>query len=276
MRRKLLLNKINSLIPQLIYNGDKLTVSKSMTGFAVTQDRLYAISSNSAVQISGWVNYKANTLNINNWQISGATFNSAASFYNWGRQALWVKPDESMLFIVDNNVVKRYDFGVNGVLSSLSNVVNSYNTSVIVRSICFKSDGTKMLINDGSATIRTYFLSQAWDVSTAVLISNSSNIWQLRAAVMNDDGTILIGRNYQSPIIEQYELTIPYDVNSRQLVTSVNIISIGFQHNGFNGFMSPDGMRYYLGGGTSSDGVTNIHAFELTVPWQIGYLINNE
>lgn len=150
--------------------------------------------------------------------------------------------------------------------------VNNYNSFSIAgdepkaSGIYFRSDGVKMyLTGQGNDNILEYTLGTAWDITTA------SNVGAFSIQTQDNDSTAIYFKNDGSrmymvgkntPDIHEYEITIPWQVNSSSYYSSftTNVIGNGIQSLTF----SSNGSSLYF-----IDNVTSkIHQYTLTNNWQ--------
>jgi len=133
--------------------------------------------------------------------------------------------------------------------------------------VFFKPDGTKMYtIGYAAATVDEYDLSTPWDVTTAEYLQEISVIGRdtgPRGVFFKPDGTKMYTIGYTSHIIEEYDLSTPWDVTTAEYLQKISVSDKETSPSGV--FFKPDGTKMYTIG-FSGDSVDE---YDLSTPWDV-------
>ena len=144
------------------------------------------------------------------------------------------------------------------------------NEQVKPQGIAFSKSGTKMFIvgTEGSDDdVNEYRLSVAWDVSSASFV-DSININSQESEpgdiAFSKSGTKMFILGSSGDEVNQYTLSVPWDVSSASFVDFFNVNSQGGKPQGIC-FDSSGKTMFIIGTGGGED----IDAYKLSVPWDV-------
>jgi DNA-binding beta-propeller fold protein YncE len=179
--------------------------------------------------------------------------------------------DGTKMFVVGavGDDVNEYDLSVGFDISS---AVYSQNFSVAPqdinpRGITFNTDGTKMfIVGITGDDINVYTLSTGFDISTAAYSTRFSVAAQETSptgVAFNADGTKMFVTGYAQNNVNQYNLSIAFDVSTASYLQSFSVAAqSGFT---FGITFNNDGTKMYItGGGTA------VHQYYLTPSLELG------
>ena len=175
------------------------------------------------------------------------------------------------MFIVGNsgNDVNEYELTAAWDVSSASFVDNfKVNTEdTVPEGIRFSDSGEKMFIvgNDGK-DVNEYTLTAAWDVSTASFVdsfdlSNEDNSPKGIAFSKSGEKMFIVGN--QSNDVNEYTLTIAWDVSSASFVDSFSVNSQETAPRGI--WFDSSGKTMFICGVTGDD----VNVYKLTAAWDV-------
>jgi hypothetical protein len=216
----------------------------AITGYSVQSDNgdgtfLYSYSVENAA-------YASKSLDVSSQDNtpSGIAFNSD------GTKAFIA--GQSNQAIYQYSLSTAYDIST-ATYDSVSFSVASQTTAP--RDLCFKPDGTKMLIIESATdSILQYSLSTGFDLTTASYDSVSLDIsgkdTNPQAVQFNDDGTSLYFVGTQNDIVYQYDMSSAYDLSTAS--DASKSFSVTNQEASPQGlFFKPDGTKFYIVGTTN-------------------------
>lgn len=136
-----------------------------------------------------------------------------------------------------------------------------------VKTVFFKSDGTKMYICGTSGDdVNEYNLSVAWDISTAVFLQVFSVAAQdtlPTGLFFKSDGLKMYVLGQQNDRVLEYNLSTAWDVST---ASYLQFISVSSQDTAADGlFFKPDGNKMYMCGINSRA----IHEYQLSAAWDV-------
>jgi len=225
---------------------------------------------------AGTWEYNSSVSLVDNWDISAASFAQSFSVINQENspRSVFFKPDGTKMYIVGTNidVVVEYDLSTAWDVSTASflqnfSLVGNPLASPLSVGIFFKSDGTKMYIEDfGDRAVYEYNISTAWDVSTASYVQNFSVSAQEstpEGLFFKPDGTkmYIVGRTGDD--VNEYNLSTAWDVSTASYNQNFSVSAQETNPNGI--FFKPDGTKMYVIG---SDG-DNVNEYNLSTAWDI-------
>ncbi len=134
-------------------------------------------------------------------------------------------------------------------------------------SIEFKSDGTRAYtVSDGGNLLRSYELGTAWDISTAVVNTNtfdtSTHETNPRGLAWKDDGTRLYITGYGSDKVHEYSATTAWVANSTNLTLIGNVAVSSTSPREIK--FSNTGSKMYILNSASPDSLLE---YDLSTPW---------
>jgi DNA-binding beta-propeller fold protein YncE len=242
-------------------------------------------NSNSAYASETWVNGSTNnelaTLSQSmegasrdaTYDISLATFEKTFSIVNQEVSPLDLafNNDGTKMFIVgaDGDDVNEYDLSIS---FDVATAVYSQNFSVAAQDIvptglAFNTDGTKMFIVGFTGDdVNEYDLSTGFDVSSAVYSQNfsvSAQATQPRGIAFNTDGTKMFITDQDDKYVNEYNLSIGFDVSSavysrRFSVAAQDTFPIGIAFN-------TDGTKMFIVGNTGDD----VNEYSLSIGFDV-------
>ena len=194
---------------------------------------------------------------------------------NTNVRGIFFKPDGTKLFMTGlaGIGIFEYDLSTAWDISSLT-FVQSFSTTPYnsPRGIAIKSDGTKVILNvAGTPVITEYDLagSPEWDISTATQGSPSifdpSPVSSIQGLFVRTDGIKMYTTDVSSEGIDEFDLSIPWDVTSASHV----------QTNTSLGFLNPNGIDFKPDGTVAfivSSHSDRLYEFSLSTPWDISTL----
>ena len=157
-----------------------------------------------------------------------------------------ISSDGTKLYMIGNatDTVYQYDMSTANDLSTATYNSVSLNVNgdgaTSPKGITFKPDGTKMYVLD-STIVFEYYLSTAWDLSTASFTTGDSydttaETGNCRGIQFTSDGlTMYVGDINPTDAIYQYTLSTAWQVNTASYASkSLNVITTGYGEFAFN------------------------------------------
>lgn len=131
------------------------------------------------------------------------------------------------------------------------------------------STGTRLFLND-QTEVASFTLGTAWDVSTATWDAPTSDLFSVYAqetAVtgmdFKPDGTKMYITGNSGDDINEYNLSIPWDVASASYVQNFSVVTQDSNPQGIR--FSPDGDRLYMIGQTND----KVYQYSVSNPWDV-------
>lgn len=192
---------------------------------------------------------------------------------------IFFKPDGTKMFMVGSTGDKVYSYSLGSAwdIETLTYDGSGSDVSILTQdntpqSVCFSSDGTKMLVlgitND---KIYTYNLGSAWDTSTATYGTGSDYSIGTEDTVMtgmdfNDDGTKMVLCGDTNNRVYYYTLSTGWDLTSTvtyvTYATSGDSVPTGV-------VVKNDGSKYWTIGQNSD----LIREYNITTPWDFSAVV---
>jgi len=187
------------------------------------------------------------------WDISTATVGTAKTGLTANARGTWMNNDGTKFYHTKplSGQVYEYTLSTAYDTSTASNTyIYSHGNSTRDSGICFNYDGTKMYIATDDAGVYQYSLSTAWSTSTAsydskklsIPLIGSEQSWDV---YINYDGTkffnVIQADNQR---IDEYELSVPYDVSTGSKVRSFDYTPYGENSLGLH--FKPDGSKLFI------------------------------
>jgi DNA-binding beta-propeller fold protein YncE len=209
------------------------------------------------------------------WDISSAISFSALSVASQDStpNGIYISPDSSKIYIVGalNDSVYRYDTGWN--LSSARFIYPSTDYFSLAANttgpsgVFFKPDGSRMYVTDDTNDgLLDYFLSTAWDVSTAT-IADSVSLTQTTdpfGIYFRADGLKMYVVDLINARVLEYNLPTAWVISTRVFIGP---FAVNVQEGNPTGiFFKPDGLEMYITGGNSD----SVVQYTLSTAWNIG------
>ena len=234
------------------------------------------ISATSDITTSGKI-YIQNDGNSDQWNSTFTTVQANSS--NWDSTYTNYQTNSSNYILSGSNAnVSSVIFGSSSsILETTNDVRNWWLTGktknvgledATPQGIYFKSDGTKMFILGATSdSIRTYTLSAAWDVSTAVLAADSLFVGA-RDGTPNDlyispDGLKLFVVGASNDRVYEFTLSAAWTVSSAVFNTSISITTL--ETNALGLTFSPDGTNMFVVG----QDFDRVYRYTLSEPFRL-------
>ena len=204
------------------------------------------------------------------WDISTASYDSKSlsiASQEGVNTSLYFKPDGTSLYICgqSSDTVYQYTLSTAWDVSTGSYASKSFNVSsqiTVPKGLYFKGDGSEMFATDGSAkAVFKYFLSTAWDVSTATYSSDFytfNSIGSPNGISLKDDGTKMYTIGSTTESIYQYSTalnTAELDLSTGSVfeVTPTSDIQVTLSNPADSGTVSQATLLLDGGAGTTYD-----------------------
>jgi lambda family phage minor tail protein L len=170
------------------------------------------------------------------WDVSTATYikSFSVSARDSIPKALHFKSDGLKMYVLGVSSLSVHEYNLSSAWDiSTASYLQSLNVSSIdnfITSLFFKTDGLKMYITGAgtSDAVHEYNLSNAWDISTAILNTSFSVSAQglgPEGLFIKSDGTkMYISDTVQEKVFE-YTLNTPWSVSSAEYVQNLNVVS---------------------------------------------------
>ncbi|MEQ9425762.1 MAG: beta-propeller fold lactonase family protein [Cyclobacteriaceae bacterium] len=206
-----------------------------------------AYSSNIGVDFSGFK--QLNFLGFNSYNISSIQFKSSFSVSSQepAPQGMAFNNDGSKVYVVGANsdavseyrLTTPYDISTSTFLDMLN--IAAYEE--VPRDLAFNNDGTKLyVIGTGSDMVHEYDLSAPYNVSTGTYVDNlsiGSDEMFPSGLAFNVDGSKLYTIGQNDDEIDEYDLSLAFDVSSATFVDSFSVSTeednpqdLAFNHDG--------------------------------------------
>lgn len=184
----------------------------------------------------------------------------------------WSYDGTKFFLIADSNDVHRHTASTAYDITSVSSSVDNEKTfTETVKSIFFKSDGTKAYTLEDTATdiIRQYSLSTAWDISTAA--SDSKSYSSLQSTATKDffiryDGLKLYTMGNSTDKVFQHTLSTAWDISTASYDSvEFSLSTAGSQTNPTSMWFAPTGGYFWVHGNATDD----IRQYSMTTDWDL-------
>jgi DNA-binding beta-propeller fold protein YncE len=211
------------------------------------------------------------------WDITTASYlqNFSVRSQEGSPSGFFFKSDGTKMYIIGTggDDVNEYD------LSTAWDVTtSSYLQNFSVRpqeaapsGVFFKPDGTKMyIIGYGVDKVKGYTLSTAWDVSTAVWVTPTTEYFSVNAQeaspsgfFFKSDGTKMYIIGSGGDDVNEYDLSTAWDITTAAYLQN---FSVAAQENDPQGiFFKPDGTKMYVIGRAGDD----VNEYDLSTAWDV-------
>lgn len=208
------------------------------------------------------------------WKLSTATYihNFSVAGQDTFPTGIAFKPDGTKMYVVGTTTdrVHQYTLGTAWDISSatydnISFLVSGQDGTP--ESVTFSVDGTSMfIIGSTSDRVHGYTLTTAWDISSAYYnkkFAVSAQEANPCGLYFKPDGTKMYVTGYSGDDVNEYDLTVPWEVTSASYVQQ---FVVGGQETVPTGItFKPDGSIMYLIGSTGDD----INQYSLSTPWDV-------
>ena len=168
---------------------------------------------------------------------------------------LFFKPDGTKMYVIGfgGDEVNEYDLSTAWDVSTAAfiQLFSVAAQELGPSGLFFKPDGTKMYITGSNGDdVNEYNLSTAWDISTAVflqLFSVQGQETNPTDLFFKPDGTKMYILGISGDDVNEYDLSIAWDVSSSSFVQAFRIFSQASLADGL--FFKPDGTKMFVVGG---------------------------
>jgi DNA-binding beta-propeller fold protein YncE len=228
--------------------------------------------------IVGYSGDDVNEYNLSTaWNITTASYlqRFSVSAQESVPQGIFFKPDGTKMYMVGSagddvneyNLSTAWDVSTASYLQNFS-VAAQGNTP---QGVFFKPDGTKMYIVDSvSDYMRGYPLSTAWDISTAVWLTPTTEYFSVAAQetspsgiFFKPDGTKMYIIGDSGDDVNEYDLSTAWDVTTASYLQRFSVVA---QENIPSGiFFKPDGTKMYVLGNQGDD----VNEYDLSTAWDV-------
>jgi sugar lactone lactonase YvrE len=193
------------------------------------------------------------------WDVSTASYvqNFSVAGQSTLPQGLYMKGDGSLFYMIDATNDTVYQYFIGGF-----SVAGQDGTP---EDLFFKPDGTKMYISGNTNdSVFEYDLSTAWDINSASYVQSFSVTSQEpvpNGIFFKDDGTKMYVTGATNDKVNEYSLSVAWDVSTASYVQNFNVAS---QTTGPAGLaFKDDGTKMYvLGNG-------NVNEYSLSTAWNV-------
>lgn len=193
------------------------------------------------------------------WDISTASYvqNFSVASQETSPQGMYIKGDGSIFYIVGTTNDTVYQYFIGGFS------VNAQDGTP--EDLFFKPDGTKLYVSGNTNdSVFEYDLSTAWDINSASYVQSFSVTSQEpvpNGIFFKDDGTKMYVTGSTNDKVNEYSLSVAWDISTASYVQNFNVVS---QTTGPVGLaFKDDGTKMYvLGSG-------NVNEYSLSTAWDV-------
>jgi DNA-binding beta-propeller fold protein YncE len=211
------------------------------------------------------------------WDITTASYlqNFSVASQEASPTGVFFKPDGTKMYVIGavGDDVNEYDLSTDWDITTASYLQNfSVGTQETVpQGLFFKPDGTKMyVVGSTGGNVCGYTLSTAWDVSTAVWVTPTTEYFSLAAQettpqgiFFKPDGTKMYVIGSFGDDVNEYDLLTAWDITTSSYLQN---FSVAAQENNPTGvFFKPDGTKMYVIGYTGDD----VNEYDLSTAWDV-------
>ena len=195
------------------------------------------------------------------WDVSTAAF--ITQFSVAGQMTIptgvFFKPDGSLMYIVGSATDYVFQYSLGGFSVGAQEATP--------RKVFFKPDGTRMYVmGETGDDINQYNLSTPWDTSTAIYAAVGSVSGQEanpQGMYFKSDGTTLYVIGITGDDVNQYNLTVPWDVSSLAYVKNSSVAAQDIDPQDI--FFKPDGTKMFVLG----NGGNAVYEYSLSTAWDV-------
>ena len=205
---------------------------------------------------------------IEQYDVLNRSFNT----FGYGYNGIFFKPDGTKLYIHNNTIVYEFDLSTawDQETATFVQSLNVSSTETSVQGIFFAPDGLNMfIIGTTTDTVYNFFLTTAWDISTATttLISPSLTAQDNSPTdiFFKPDGTkmYMIGSANANDMVNEYDLSTPWDVSTAVFLQTKSVAAQEALPQAI--FFKPDGLKMYVLGTTGDD----VNEYDLSTAWDV-------
>jgi len=208
---------------------------------------------------------------IAQWTLSGPTFahkSPSLSSQEANPFGLDFKSDGTKLYVIGAAQDDILQYSLSTPFDVSTATYDSVATTGLVTAgydLVFKSDGSKVFVNDTARYIEEYTLGTAWDLSTISSMvnqldtyANFGNYANQYGFTLKPDGTRLYVTSERAPYIQQYNLSSAWDLST----ASANV-SIGSTGQFGIGFIEDGSVMFTM------ESSNLLRKWNLSTPWEV-------
>jgi len=207
------------------------------------------------------------------WDVSTAVYSQRFSVAAQETSPRWVffKPDGLKMYVVGTtgDDVNQYylstawDISTASYLQTFSISAQDGNPT----GVFFKPDGAKMYVlgADGD-DVNQYYLSTAWDISTAVYSQRFSVAAQEtnpRGIFFKPDGLKMYIVGWSGDDVNEYDLSTAWDISTASYLQNFSVAAQETDPQSV--FFKPDGLKMYIVGWSGDD----VNEYDLSTAWDV-------
>ena len=186
-------------------------------------------------------------------------------------QGLFFKTDGAKMYVIDGtgDDINEYNLSTAWDITTAS---YNQNFSIAAKEttpggLFFKPDGLKLyIVGSSSDSVHQYNLTTAWDISTASFnqsFSVSTEETNPQDLFFKDDGTKMYVCGWSGDDINEYDLSVAWDISTASYLQNFNVYSQVTSIYGL--FFKPDGKKVWA----ADAGNDNIVQYSLGTAWDI-------
>jgi DNA-binding beta-propeller fold protein YncE len=211
------------------------------------------------------------------WDITTSSYlqNFSVAAQENSPQGIFFKPDGTKMYVIGYSGKDVNEYNLNTAWN-VTTAWYSQNFSIAAgetspQDVFFKPDGTKMyVIGSANDTVYRYTLSTAWDVSTAVWVTPTTEYFSVVAqettphdVFFKPDGTKMYVLGGSGDDVNEYDLSTAWDITTSSYLQK---FSVAAQENSPQGiFFKPDGTKMYVIGTVGDD----VNEYDLSTAWDV-------
>jgi 6-phosphogluconolactonase (cycloisomerase 2 family) len=162
--------------------------------------------------------------------------------------------------------------------ASFSQVKSVRNQTDNPYGLFFKPDGKQVFVGDGKGeAMLTYFLSTAWDISTASYTYPDTDVFSVATQEANPQGLTFSTDGHKMYVIgtsgddvNEYDVTLAWDVTSATFNQTFSVSSEESSPTGI--FFKTDGTKFYITGSSGDE----VNEYNLTTAWDVSTASYNQ
>ena len=211
------------------------------------------------------------------WDVSTSSYlrNFSVAAQESTPQGIFFKPDGTKMYVIGSTGDAVYEYDLNTAWDvSTSSYLRNFSVrpqDLTPTDIFFKPDGTKMYVTGSSNdTVYGYDLSTAWDVSTAVRVTPTTEYFSVTAQELapeglffKPDGTKMYVIGSTGDNVNEYDLSTAWDIATSSYLQNFSVAAQEASPSGI--FFKPDGTKMYVVGSVGDD----VNEYDLSTAWDI-------
>lgn len=235
------------------------------TSLSVTRPgavRKYAAADVNFADISDYSHTRFDRINVaTGWVVTGVAFNPTGTIVFTLDSTTSTRPIKSQ------TLSTAWDISTAG---STTATFNTYDSSGFTNpaEVRFKSDGTKMYVNDTSGNIREYTLQSSYSLTNVGSYTAQRNFGTVHGFDWKPDGTALYTIDRTSDRVKKHALATAWDITSTITLTQsieLDLPTTANETDGKSLAFSPDGLKLYITG----VGLDKVQMYNLSTAWDI-------